>query len=194
MTLRPHIAALRSHLRRFAGNRDGVSAVEFALVLPVMLTLYLGGVEVGDGMAIQFKTTLAARTVADLASQYNNTTDPITTSTMSNILAASSTVLSPYTATGTAVTVSEVTTDSKGNATITWSCSLGGTAHSVGSKVTLPSGVQTPSISVIWGEVNFPYQPKLGYVLSGTINIYQDIYFYPRMTTAVTGPSSCPSS
>ena len=56
-------------------ERDGVSAVEFALILPFMLTLYLGGSELGDGMAIQFKATLAARTVADLATQYTNIPD-----------------------------------------------------------------------------------------------------------------------
>ena len=43
---------LRGCLRRFARERDGVSAVEFALILPFMLTLYLGGSELGDGMAI----------------------------------------------------------------------------------------------------------------------------------------------
>ena len=58
-----------SALRRFARDRDGVSATEFALILPIMLTLYIGSVELGDGIAINFKTTLAARTVADVASQ-----------------------------------------------------------------------------------------------------------------------------
>lgn len=61
-------------LKRFGLARDGVSAVEFALILPFMLTLYLGGAELGDGFAMQFKATLAARTVADLTSQCGNNT------------------------------------------------------------------------------------------------------------------------
>ena len=40
------VSNLRDRLTRLAGDERGVSAVEFALLLPVMLTLYLGGVEV----------------------------------------------------------------------------------------------------------------------------------------------------
>ena len=44
-------------LRRFARDRGAVSAMEFAIILPVMLLLYIGGVELGDGLQIQFKVT-----------------------------------------------------------------------------------------------------------------------------------------
>ena len=86
------------------GDREGISAVEFALILPFMLTLYLGSGELGDGLAIQFKATLAARTVADLASQYIN----IRPTTMSQIFGAASTVATPYSAANMTVTVSEL--------------------------------------------------------------------------------------
>jgi Flp pilus assembly protein TadG len=186
------ILGFRSRLRRFARDSKALAAIEFAFVLPIMLLLYIGGVEVGNGMALQFKVTLAARTVADLSSQYTS----ISTAQMSSILDAAPIVMSPYSATGITVTVSEVTTDANSKATITWSCSINGSAHAVGQTVTLPSGVQMPSISVIWGEVTYPYQPSMGYVLTGTINLYQSIYFYPRMTTSVPGPapSACPTS
>lgn len=161
--------------------------MEFAILLPFMVTLYVGGVELGDGLAIQFKSTLAARTVTDLASQYTN----IDNATMASILGAASSVVAPYSSSGMVVTVSEVTTDSKGKATITWSDSLNGTARKVGSSVTLPTTLQTTaSVSLIWGEVTYPYKPQMGYVVTGTINIYENVMFYPRLSNAVTRSAS----
>jgi Flp pilus assembly protein TadG len=180
----------RENLCRFGRNCAGVSAVEFALILPFMLTLYLGGTELGDAMSIQFKATLAARTVADLASQYTS----IDSGTMSDIIGAASMVITPYSAANMTVTVSEVTTtNANGAATVTWSASNVGSGRTVGSSVTLPTALQTvPSgTSLIWGEVTYPYTPSMGYVFTGTINIYEDIYFYPRQSSCVSYNDVC---
>lgn len=185
--------ALLCRIRGFAQSSKGASAIEFALILPVMLTIYIGGVEAAVGMAVQFKSVLAARTAADLASRYTT----IDTPTMSSILNAAFTVVNPYPSAGMSVTVSEVSTDDKGNATITWSCSLGGTPHTFGGSVTLPNNVNAPNISILWGEVTYPYTPQLGYMLTSTINMYEKSYFYPRLTSSVSGPASagaCPTS
>jgi Flp pilus assembly protein TadG len=183
------MADLRSYLHRFVGDRKAISAVEFALILPFMVFTYVGSAELGDGIAIKYKVTEAARTVTDLTSQYV-TIDP---TTMQNILGASSQVVQPYSSTGMIVTVSEISpTNSSGTGTITWSCSLNGTAHTVNSSVTLPTSLQTPSgVSIIWGEVTYPYTPAMGYAVTGTINLYQSIYFYPRLSNAVTLTSTC---
>jgi len=170
----------------FASDAEGVAAVEFAIVLPFMLTLYLGSIEAGDGMAVQFKTALATRAVADITSQYTS----IDNSTMTGILGAAATVVAPYPASGMVVTISEITTNSTGHGTITWSDSLNGTAHAVGQSVTLPVALQIANASLIWSEVTYPYQPTFGYVLTSTINIYQSSYFYPRLSNSVTRVNS----
>lgn len=194
MTPAGTIADLRSYLRRFAGDRKAVSAVEFALILPFMVFTYVGSAELGDGLAIYYKATETARTVTDLASQYV-TIDP---TTMSNILGASAQVIGPYSATNMIVTLSQITpTNSNGQGTIAWSCSLNGTPHAYNLTVTLPTKLQTPSgLSIIWGEVTYPYTPAMGYAVTGTINMYQSIYFYPRLSNSVTltsTPSYCNS-
>ncbi len=176
-----------STLRRYARDRRGVSAIEFAIVLPFMLTLYLGSVELGDGLAVQFRTTLAARTVTDLTSQYVT----IDSSTMNDILGAASTVMTPYSAANMVVTVSEITTNANGHGTVTWSASLNGTARATGSAVTLPTAMQMANIKLIFGEVTYPYTPNLGYVITGTISMYQSLYFYPRMSNCVSYNSTC---
>jgi Flp pilus assembly protein TadG len=183
------IADLRSYLSRFARDRRAISAVEFALILPFMVFTYVGSAELGDGLAIYFKVTETARTVTDLTSQYV-TIDP---TTMQNILGASSTVVAPYSSSGMIVTISQVNpTNASGQGTIGWSCSLNGTARTVGSTVTLPTKLQTPSgVSIIWGEVTYPYTPAMGYAVTGTINMYQSVYFYPRLSNSVALTSTC---
>lgn len=190
MTGAGYIVDLRRSLRRFAGHSDGLAAIEFAIVLPFMLTLYLGGAEVGDGLAIQFKATLAARTVADLTSQYQSIDAP----TMSQILGAASTVVTPYPANAMTVTVSELQiTTGNSSAVVQWSCSLNGAPRTTGSSFALPTALQSlPSgTDVILGEVTYPYTPSMGYVITGTINIYEDTIFFPRMSGAVTANNAC---
>jgi Flp pilus assembly protein TadG len=183
------IADLSAYLRRFARDAKAISAVEFGLILPFMVFTYVGSAELGDGMAIYFKITEAARTVTDLASQYV-TIDP---TTMTNILGASAEVVQPYSSAGMVVTLSEVAaTNANGQGTITWSCSLNGTARATGATVTLPTNLQTPSgVSIIWGEVTYPYTPAMGYAVTGTISMYQSIYFYPRLSNSVALTSGC---
>jgi Flp pilus assembly protein TadG len=178
---------LRSLLRRFARDDAAVSAIEFAIALPFMLLLYIGGAELGDGLQVQFRVTQIARTVTDLASQYIM----IESSDMSTILAAASTVVAPYSSSNMAITLSEVTTNAQGQGTITWSCSLNGTARTVGSSVTLPSSLQTGNISLVWGEATYAFTPPVGYVVTGTINMYQAFYFYPRQVNSITLPQGC---
>jgi Flp pilus assembly protein TadG len=184
------LARLDGLARRFARDREGVSAVEFAIVLPFMLTLYLGSVELGEGYQIQYKVTETARTVTDQASQYIS----IDSSTMSSILGASSTIVSPYSTGGMVVTVSQVQIAANASTgTISWSCSLNGTARAKNSSVTLPADLQNPSsaVNVIFGEVTYPYTPTLGYAITGTITMYETSWFYPRLVQSVSGPSSC---
>ena len=47
-------------LARLCRDRRGVSAVEFAMVAPLMIALYLGCVEISDGVAVDRKVTLTA--------------------------------------------------------------------------------------------------------------------------------------
>ena len=177
------IPTFSHHLLRLCRDQEGVSAVEFAVLLPLMLTLYLGAVEISQAVGVDRKVTLTSRTVADLASQSSS----LASSDMQNILNASSAVISPYDQSQLKVTVSEVDIDANGNATIGWSCTLGGTAHAVGSSVTLPSALKVANSSLIWGEASYIYKPAIGYVVTGTLNLSDQIYMRPRVSGSVSG-------
>jgi len=167
---------------RFRKDRRGVSAVEFALLAPLMLVLYLGGVEVTQAVAVNRKTTLVAHTVADLVAQDTN----VTNSEMTDILAASATVATPYTTSNLKVTVSSITIDATGKATVAWSDTLNGTKRGVGSVITLPTALAVANTSLIWGEVSYSYTPMFGWVMTGVYTLSDAIYMRPRLANTVT--------
>ena len=176
------LAGVRNGFIGFLEDCRGISAVEFSLLLPLMLTLYLGSVELSTGIAATRKVSITARTVADLASRMTT----IHNTDMSNILNASSAVIAPYSTSNLKVTVSELSIDSKGNATVAWSDTLNGSAYSVGQSVPVPSALAAPNTSLIWGEVQYAYNPVFGYFLTGTLTLKDQIYMAPRASGTVT--------
>jgi Flp pilus assembly protein TadG len=182
-------AFIRSAARKFrglAGDERGVSAVEFAMLLPLMLTLYLGTVEVSQGIAADRKVTLTARTVADLVAQVST----INNNDMTNSLNAASAVIVPFSASNLKVTVSSVKIDGNNNATVDWSDTLNGTARAKGSSVSLPSALVVANTSLIWAEVQYTYKPTIGYVVSGTLTLKEQIYMRPRVSDSVNRTNS----
>jgi Flp pilus assembly protein TadG len=183
-------AAFASYLlhraRHLAGDQRGVSAVEFAMLLPLMITLYLGVVEISQGVSIDRKVTLTTRTVADLASQVSS----INNADMTNILNATASVIAPYDASKLKVTVTAVTIDANSKATVVWSDTLNGTKHSVGETVTLPPALNVANTTLIWSEVSYNYKPTIGYVITGPLDLSDRIYMRPRLSTAVARVNS----
>lgn len=173
-------------VRRFAADAKGVSAVEFALLLPLMLTMYLGGSEVASAIATSRKVTLVSRTIADLASQSSKLTD----ANMTNILNASAAVISPYKSSKLKVTVSQVKIDANNAATIEWSDTLGGTKRATGSSVTLPAALNVANTWLIWSEAEYTYDPMFGSGITGTLPLKDQMYMRPRLTNSVTRTAS----
>ncbi len=176
-------------MRNLWVDTRAVAAVEFAIVVPFMLLLLIGGVELGNGLAISVKVSETAHTVADLVSRNACVTD----SALSTMLGASSATIAPYNAAAAIVTVSEVSTDANGKATVTWSKALNGAPRTSGQPMTLPSALGTPSpanVSLILGEVTYSYTPNLGYTISGTVPISESYYLFPRVSSVVQYPCS----
>jgi Flp pilus assembly protein TadG len=173
--------SIERRLRHLVGDERGVSAVEFAMLLPLMLSLYLGAVEVSQGIGADRKVTLTARTICDLVSQVQS----IGNTDMTNALNASSAVMAPFPASNLKVTVSSVKIDANGKATVDWSDSLNGTARAKGSTVTLPNALNVANTSLVWSEVQYTYKPVIGYVVTGTLTLKDQMYMRPRLSDSV---------
>ena len=104
-------------LRRLPGCTHGAMLVEFAVALPVLLTLYTGAYTLSDMIACQRKVTAATHQLTDLVARANT----LAPDDVSGVLAASAQVLAPYAGARAAITVSEVQLTADGTArTWTW--------------------------------------------------------------------------
>ena len=170
------------HFLNLIRDRRGLAAVEFALTLPFLLLIYFGGVELTQGVTPNRQVALTSTTMATILSQYTT----ISASTqLSDIMAASTQILAPY-GTGTPkVVVSLVTIDANRNATVTWSRTLNGTAHTVGATVTVPSNLNIASTTLIWSETSYAYSPIFDFLGMGPFNLYASIYMVPRESTTI---------
>jgi Flp pilus assembly protein TadG len=174
---------------RFHRDAGGASAVEFAIILPMMLVLFFGTVELSNGVAVDRKVTLTARTLSDLISQASTVSD----ADLSNSFAASSSIMTPYPSGPVKAVISEVKVDSAGAATIAWSAASNATARAKGSSVTLPTALAVPGTYLIWSEVNYTYTPVVGYVLKTGLTLSDQFFTRPRQSACVLyNQSSCP--
>ncbi len=175
------VAAMQARAARFAEDRRGVSAVEFALLAPLMIGLYLSGVEISQGIGIDRKVTLTAGAMANLVAQNATVTD----TDIANFFAAASTIMQPYSTTPMKVTVSCLSIDANGKATVSWSDTKNGTARAVGSVVTIPSALAVANTSIIFSEVSYGYTPTIGHTISGTLTLSDTMYMSPRQSSTV---------
>jgi Flp pilus assembly protein TadG len=203
---------LSFRVRKFSTDSDAVAATEFAVVVPFMLLLYVGGIELADGMAINVKVSATAHSIADMATQ--NTS--LSTAQMQNILTAATTIMAPYPVNSgntslMTVTVSEISSDANGNLTLQWSQSYNGTTFGPGRTsltappLTVPASLngtvgnvnnpnnQNDQVSFIVGEVSYAYKPNLGYTISGTVNLQDTYWLFPRCATNSPANSSGPA-
>jgi Flp pilus assembly protein TadG len=167
----------RLSLGRLWRDRRGIAAVEFALILPFIVLVYFGSVEVSEAIAIQRLVGLCASTVANITSQY-----PVISrsSTMPDILGASTAVLNPYSPTNALVRVSYITIDNTGRATVGWSQAQGGSALSAGTTVTVPTALDIPNTALVFGETNYSFAPLYDIINFGTFNLYSSVFMVPR--------------
>ena len=180
----PLLSRLTGPFVRLVRDRRGVSAVEFALILPLMLAIYLGGNELSHALTIARKVTHVTSSLGDLVTQSKK----ITNADMTNILNAAASVMTPY-ATGTLlkIKVSGITIDANSVAKVTWSDALNDTPLTVGATVTtLPAAVKTASTFIVTAEVHYSYTPVIGYVMTGTFDLKDQFYLRPRLSDTIT--------
>lgn len=182
-----------TRLAQFARDARGVAAVEFALILPILLLLYLGTVEASSLITVDRRINTISGTVGDLVSRWNPDDEEIPLSTLNDYFKASEAIAYPYPTTALKQAVSFVEVASDGSTKVLWSCGYnGGTKRAADSEyATLPDSMIAIARGgyVVASETWYPYKPVLGLIYSETFNLYQQAFYIPRFEDPIEGPS-----
>jgi Flp pilus assembly protein TadG len=185
---------LRHQVRRLSADTRGIAAVEFAMLIPLMLMVFFGTIQISTAVAVDRKVSLTARTLSDLISQAPGT---IKDTDISNAFATALAILSPYTPTPLQAKISQVYIDKTTLvAKVKWSkaSGTGVSPHTCNEVVTVPTALQIADTYLIMSEVTYNFQPVVGYdihvsFVSATYPLSDLMYTRPRQSTSISYPT-----
>lgn len=165
-------------LARFGGDRRGGAALEFALLLPILISLQLGSVELVRAFEAQRRIAHVAAAMADVISQ--GTT--VTTAQLSDAMIAGDVLVAPLPTAPLGLRISSITADARGVASVDWTVNQNWTGAAAPS---IPAGYLGPNESAIVADVSYDWDSPLKYLLPNTIHFVRHAYVRPRLSAQV---------
>lgn len=181
-------------------DRRGVAAVEFALIVPMMLAMYLVTMEAGQGIDANKKVSRVGSMVADLITQQQT----ITASELVAIMQIGESTLQPYNRSRPTITVTaiEITDETTPKVKVAWSHKLvdgNGQAspYVKGSPTTVPDKLKIKGSFLVRVVSSLNYEPFLTYTedqkstlglgaILGAITMSETYHLRPRMSSSVS--------
>ncbi|KQS81376.1 pilus assembly protein [Rhizobium sp. Leaf384] len=144
-----------SRIQRLARDRRGTSGIEFALIAPILLMIYLGAFELSVGFNMSQKVSQATGTVADILSQKTEVT-PTELDGMKNVALS---IMAPFSVSNYALKVSGIRVTAPGVGVVAWSRDeKGGTPYAVNTIVAVPADLNVLNTFVVRSEFSVPYE------------------------------------
>lgn len=179
------IGTLLRLARRFRFAETGVAAVEFALILPIMLLVYVGCMEASTLISMDRKVQSVSGAVGDLVARSDG---QLTVATLRDYLSVAGGIMTPYDSSDLVQMISSVEVLSNGTTRVDWSRryehqtlqSSGG--HTVNASFALPQEIidVARGTYVIVAESGYEYLPLYGIVFDQPINLYRENFYLPR--------------
>lgn len=166
-------------LRQFGRDRQGLAAIEFAMLAPIMILIYFGLTEFSQAYMANRRANHVAAIVADLVAQGEVTSKAdISLATQIGDL-----VIAPFAKEPLSVRITSVTLDKNNRAIIDWSRAHGtglGTLAKGREFANLPSGIIMKDQSLIIGESHYIYSSSLSTVIKKPMVFRRTYYMRPR--------------
>ena len=173
-------------IRRWNHDKRGVAAIEFAMIVPIMLALFIGSIEFSQAITVDRRITQIASSTADLVAREKT----ITTAQLGNVMDIAKILMKPYETSLLRITLTSVfanITDAA-NTKVCWSFNFQGGANTYAKNqtYTLPTGIVDAGGSVIVAEVKYNYTPLIFSTYMPGITTLNDKFFLkPRASSQI---------
>ncbi|MCA0000652.1 MULTISPECIES: TadE/TadG family type IV pilus assembly protein [unclassified Mesorhizobium] len=143
----------------FIRDRRGIAAVEFALIVPILLIMYFITMEASQAIETSKKVSRIGSMVADLVTQQPT----IVKADLDAIMKIGTSTLQPYNRSKPDITITaiQVTTDTPPRVNVVWSRKVVNGAYSIGTA--LPATTTVPATLRVAGTFLIRVESKLGY-------------------------------
>lgn len=175
----------RGLISRLTGDDRGVSAVEFALLAPVLIAFYFGMAEFCQGYMAQKRMGHVSAMVADLVAQE----EVVGTVNLDDIFQIGGLIMKPFSTTPLKQRVSSVTRTA-GVARVVWSRGSGMTQRAVNEVIVLPADLIADGESIIVSEATYDYDSPVDYLMP-TVTRFSHIYYLRPRTVDKVACSNC---
>lgn len=183
-------------LQRAAVDRSGMAATEFALLLPIMVVLFFGILELSEGMTANRRVAVAVNTAADLAAQ----SEQLSPSQVDGLMESVLPILEPTSVNSIDINLISIVLDANGDPIVHWSLHWNNDVQPTApytegeeyDKLTetftnSPNGLtMLQNRSMIIVEMSYPYNPQFArYFVSDPIQFDRTAKRAPRRVTRV---------
>ncbi|MER8748769.1 pilus assembly protein [Mesorhizobium sp. M1050] len=183
---------------RFWSDRRGIAAVEFALIMPILLIMYFLTMEASQAIETSKKVSRIGSMVADLVTQQTS----VLKADIDGIMKIGSVTLQPYNRSNPSITITAIQVSADGTrALVVWSRKLvagvAGPGAAATTETTVPAPLMVANTFLIRAESNLGYIPVIAWTASdqqklgltsafSNITMGETYYLRPRRSVAVT--------
>lgn len=176
------LAAMSAQL---ASDISGFAAVEFAMIVPVMIMMLLGCVEVCDALNLQNRVSTIAETASLLVARCSS----VSRGDLADVMRISDSIMGKYSEQALKIEIVAVQTDAANTTTVLFSQDRsGGEPYGAGSTYPkLPQGVIAQNHAGIIADVTYAYRSPFGQYIHGTILVHDNLAQVTRDATITLG-------
>ncbi len=170
---------MKIKIKKFIKDISGVSAVETAILFPVLLMMMTAVYDLGQGVVISQKVNSASQVIGDLLARY----ETVDSALIDDVINAGELALVPYSSDGFAYDIASVQFDEEGDAVELWRRTFNMTAESDPLEDAVGLGSEGEGVIIV--SVKYEYTPFFNNIIISNFVMNERAFLKGRKSLTV---------